>query len=305
MVVAIIGLMISLVLPAVMDTREAARRATCANNLRQVGLGLHQFETSHGRLPGLWSGFVYRGESRTYWSYSPAGLIAPSIGGENLTTDLGDFSQPPDDTDPDWDRSGAPAPAILHCPTDPLALGRATSYRFCLGVVPTWPEDSGGAFARRKGVRLAEIRDGLSHTAFAAERLVSRRDGGRPEPGRDLLSLGWDGPIDVAVDCVRANEAGPSGSESSWARDGSGTSWLSGNRLNASICFLFPPNSAWNDCVRDGFANNSLATPRSLHFGGVNVLSGDGHVRFIVDSIDLATWRALATRGGGEPTPAE
>lgn len=300
MVVAIIGLLVSLVLPAVMDSREAARRATCSNNLRQIGLGLHQFETSHGKLPGLWSGTVDRDRARTYWSYSPAGLIAPAIGGENLTSDLGDFQQSPDEIDTDWDRAAVPAPATLHCPSDALASGRATSYRFSLGVLPSWPGDSGGAFARRTGLRLSAIRDGLSNTAFASERLVSVKGIGRPDQERDLLALPREGMVDTATDCVRANLEGRSRVDDAWSTTGSGVSWLSGSRLHASMSFLLPPNSAWKDCVRVDYSNGALATARSGHANGVNVLFGDGRVRFASDTIDLATWRGLATRDGGE-----
>lgn len=300
MVVAIIGLLISLILPAVTDSREAARRATCANNLRQIGLGLHQFETSHGKLPGLWSGSVYQGRERTYWSYSPSGLIASTIGGENLTNDLADFRQPIDEIDTDWNRAPVPAPPTLHCPSDALASGRATSYRFSLGVIPSWPEDPGGAFARRTGLRLSAIRDGLSNTAFASERLVSLDGGGRPDLERDLLALPREGMTDTATDCVRANLEGRSGVDDPWSTAGSGLSWLSGSRLHASISFLFPPNSAWKDCVRLEYSNGALTTARSGHASGVNVLFGDGRVGFISDSIDLATWRGLATRAGGE-----
>lgn len=300
MVLAIFGILVSLILPAVLDARGAARKVGCANNMKQIGIGLHQFESANGRLPGLYCGVMGQPGGDVFKSYSPSGVIAPFVDAANMVEGLDDFSQPMDHADPDWAERAIPSPPFLRCPADPLALGQASSYRYCLGQIPRWPGDSGGAFARPSGLRLNAIRDGLSNTAFAAERTI----GGVAESGRDrtrdLLKL--DGPDNggPAPDCVAANLEESKWDPGSWAAIGSGTAWLSGRRVQASISHFFPPNSLWSDCVRDQSPYDALVTARSLHDGGVHVLMGDGRVRFLSDAVDLAIWRALSSRSGGE-----
>ncbi len=305
-VIGIIGLLMSLVLPAVMDARSAARRLSCANNLRQIGTGLHEFEAAHGLFPGVYSGFTGNiGQpDRAWWSFSPSSLIAASLGGNSLANRV-EIQQPPPPPgfpDPDWSALDLPAPGVLHCPADGLAGGRASSYRYCRGNLPLWPKDPGGAFIWNKGIRVAEITDGLSHTAFASERLISQPRQSRNDRQRDYLWIKVSDSIEAAAACAAVNSQGEritSGME--WIRTPSGNSWLSGRRYHASYYHLFPPNSAWADCSTGGrLSTTTLSTARSHHPGGVNVLFGDGHVRFVGNAIHLQVWQSWATRAGNE-----
>ena len=229
------------------------------------------------------------------WSFSPSSLIAGFIDSTALANSV-QTQMPPGDNDPTWTSLGLPAPGILHCPADAFASGMDTSYHYCRGNIPLWPADPGGAFVRHKGIRLAEIQDGLANTAFASERLISRPQSHSPDRSRDYIAVDSEVSNQVAPDCIGANTTGSWG----WSLQPSGTSWLSGRWLDASYYHLFPPNSLWVDCVERDPSYMAVTTARSYHPGGVNLLFGDGHVKFISNGVGLQVWRAWATRSGSE-----
>jgi prepilin-type processing-associated H-X9-DG protein/prepilin-type N-terminal cleavage/methylation domain-containing protein len=306
-VLSIIGLLMSLVLPAVMDAREAARKLACTNNLRQVGLGLEEFESVQGRLPGIYwgsSGSQALG-NKVELSFSPAGQIAGFIDSLSLAQQIPE-QQPLGTVDPDWSVLDLPSPGVLRCPDDWLAAGEASSYRFCRGILPLWPKDPGGTFVSDRGLRISEITDGLAQTAFTSERLISLPSPGRVDPRRDLIQLDSLTTLEVAPTCIAVN------AEGGWSAPGVqgwdqpvGNSWLSGRWVQNSYYHLFPPNSPWADCVKADLLSMAVLTARSNHPGGVNVLFGDGHVRFVSDGVNFMVWRAWATRNGGEPVSGE
>jgi prepilin-type processing-associated H-X9-DG protein/prepilin-type N-terminal cleavage/methylation domain-containing protein len=298
-VLCVVALLVAMTLPAVMSARATARTLSCSNNLRQVGLGLHGFETSNGSLPGLYSGIIQEGKggTKTWWSFSPSSLIAGFIDSEALAEAIR-IERPSASTDPDWTSLNLAAPGILHCPADALAAGKDSSYRYCRGNLPLWPQDPGGAFVHFRGIRLASITDGLSTTAFASERLISVPRSGSPQRDRDLHALNTTVSNDVASECIASN----SGGWANWYLGRAGTSWLSGRWVHAPYYHLFPPNSGWVDCVEGASTHMALTTARSNHSGGVNVLFGDGHVTFVGNGVSLPIWRAWATRSGSETT---
>jgi prepilin-type N-terminal cleavage/methylation domain-containing protein/prepilin-type processing-associated H-X9-DG protein len=301
-VLAIIGLVFSLALPAVMDARAAAQRVSCANNIRQVGSGLHGFESTWGRFPGVYwgtTGSVALGDKRQ-WSYSPSSLIAASLNSQSLAERV-PVEQSLGSVDPDWSGLGLPAPAVLHCPSDALATDETSSYRYCRGNLPLWPKDPGGAFVSDdQGFRIAEITDGLSHTAFVSERLISIPVKGWPDRRRDLIELGTPNSANIAITCLEANVRANSATATDWSRDTAGTSWLSGRWLHASYYHLLPPNSAFADCRNSDISGLAVLTARSNHPRGVNVLFGDGSVRFVNDHVAMEVWRSWATRAGSD-----
>jgi len=305
-ILAIIGLLMSLVLPAVMDARAAARRMSCANNLRQIGTALTQFESTHGHFPGIYAGSTgpWFGLPKQEWSYSPSSLLAAELSGPSLAA-LVPITQPLNEPfNPDWNGIDLPSPAVLRCPDDPYATGRASSYRFCRGVLPLWPKDPGGVFISNQATRAAEITDGLSTTAFASERLVSMPRAGSPDRRRDLVVFDPQATPNLAAACVVANQGGTA-VPLEWSREPAGDCWISGRWLHNSYYHLFPPNSLWFDCRQTGTVAMAVTSARSYHPGGVNALFGDGHVRFIHDSINLDLWWAQATRAGQELAQGE
>src|SRR5262249_49364470 len=171
-VVAIIGVLIALLLPAVQKVREAANRTTCANNLKELGLALHHFENTKGVFP---AGCTLRWDE---WGWSPQGQLLPYIEQDNLRK-LIDFDKGPYDpvNQPDLPQR----PKIFLCPSDPQQ-GLAdpfgyTSYHANAGswvYARNWDGVFGTAIAYSgvpslPAVRMAEITDGASNTAAFAE----------------------------------------------------------------------------------------------------------------------------------------
>jgi len=173
-VIAIIGILVSLLLPAVQAAREAARRMHCSNNLKQLGLSLHNYHTAHSSLP---MGHV----PQRYWTFRVA--LLPYL--EQLAVyDLVDYAGPhcyeayhgvPDDED-----AGKIEMAVFSCPSDPNSgklwrnglwdfdgLHVSTQY---LGVSGTDWNHYNGPLYNGSAVRIGDIRDGTSNTIVIGER---------------------------------------------------------------------------------------------------------------------------------------
>jgi prepilin-type N-terminal cleavage/methylation domain-containing protein/prepilin-type processing-associated H-X9-DG protein len=294
-VVFVVGLLVSLLLPAVQDARESARRASCQNNLRQIGMALQSFESREGRYPNAFCGVVDLPEAHyTRWCVSPSAQIIAFLDDGSRAAEIGSTR-----TANRWDpaKLTLDAPAVLRCPSDSLATGEAASYRFCRGVWPIYPGDPGGVFTAFKARHAADVTDGLSNTAFASERLIGTRSA--LDPVRDPLLLPDPASADLAIGCVAANQGSGAVLPPVPGVSPMGSSWMSGSWIHCVYYHLFPPNSRWRDCMPDS-GLLALATPRSHHRTGVNVLFGDGRVQFVMDEVHLPAWRAFATRAGGE-----
>ncbi|MBW3596309.1 MAG: DUF1559 domain-containing protein [Planctomycetes bacterium] len=292
-VLAIIALLMALILPAVQSARETARRASCANNVRQIGLAIQNFEAAHRHFPRAYCGKVF---SQPDWCLSPSGQIVGFLGDQSTAADIRATSHSLRDSD--WDRLPINAFPVLWCPSDALAEGRASSYRFCRGVLPLWPKDPGGVFRRFQPTRASDVTDGYSQTAFVSERLIGTTRGA--DERRDALVSRSQSHARLAADCVAINGGAPVGFLQS-PHAPLGSRWLSGNWLHVSYYHFSPPNTAWRDCVGDGaHVGMALLSARSNHIGGVHVGFGDGRSEFVGDYIDLGVWRAWATRAGGE-----
>jgi len=291
-VITIIGILIALLLPAVQAAREAARRMHCSNNLKQIGLGILLYESTHGVFPpgeihgGPWNGSVYQSENggRPHCDWDGQigcwmNLIFPFIE-EQPDYDKLDFEIWPQYVlQENREVMQTPFDTFM-CPSDPYrglttnwgpggAENRARIIHYYGVAGPTensqlqYPGQSGstyghcnyhlGMFFNDSQTKIAGIRDGTSNTAMLCEVW------GRSYPEHD----------------------GPGESSR-------------GMNLHAVVYFDYTPNSNQNDPWK---AN-------SFHPGGVELLLADGSVRFVSETIDLATWRALATIQGGEPAGA-
>jgi hypothetical protein len=167
-------------------------------------------------------------------------------------------------------------------------------------VTIQFPTD--GVFWNGSRVKLTEITDGTSNTLLVSQILLgagSDTTGARPSgpprysanrsSGRSLISTppgGLNPPLTEA-ECMTAT---------SW-RGARGAGWIQPDLASTGFNAYLVPNSSLPDCLGHG---NGWYGARSLFTGGVNVCLGDGSIRFIRDSIPIATWRALATRNGGE-----
>jgi prepilin-type N-terminal cleavage/methylation domain-containing protein/prepilin-type processing-associated H-X9-DG protein len=318
-VISIIGLLLALVLPAVQSSREAARRSHCANNLKQIGLALHSYESANQSFPLNLSEYRLDPELGRPWYTGGRRFSA-------LTRILADLEQQPLFNSINFQLENYPTNqfrtfafaenqtayetrlAVYLCPTDgargPTPHG--CNYRGNLGLGPhvvtnSWTPDSGNGFYTFPGVLgSSSFPDGLSHTVAYSERLRGTGEGGGLSPARDFgdILVIYDcisHDADYALDCARL----ASTKDFPYDRK-AGMSWFFGDRGCTAYTHAQEPNGRIPDAVSRAASYFGVATARSLHPGGVNSLMADGSVRFIRDGITRKVWRALGTRNGGE-----
>jgi prepilin-type N-terminal cleavage/methylation domain-containing protein/prepilin-type processing-associated H-X9-DG protein len=317
-VIAIIAVLIGLLLPAVQKVREAAARVKCQNNLKQLALALHNYDSGNGSLPPAFRG---DGVPIPYFSsWSVLAELNPYLEQTNIYNRM-DLKQQTYETTSPFNITAANQFAVQQvvplflCPSDkmqPVTTGSAygvpvlgpTNYVFCNGTGTNGgsPWDADGVFIAKKRFRVSDIPDGTSNTAFASESILG--------DGTESAS----GPAPAPLDTVYAYLGGAPLSEGACAAAAKwnverlrGFMWASGEIRCASYNHYYPPNATVADCVtfdlRPGqtlYTANGWRASRSRHAGGVNLALADGSVRFVTNSIDLATWRALSTREGGE-----
>ncbi|AGA24651.1 DUF1559 domain-containing protein [Singulisphaera acidiphila] len=297
-VIAIIAVLIGLLLPAVQSAREAARRIQCTNNLKQVGLALHNYVGTHELLP------PGRGATPLVWS-SLASLL-PFLEGSTVYNTL-NFSITPLDVS---NSTGvATIISTFLCPSDTKQDRIAATYgpNNYLANVGTGLQNGGsfrpqdgteeidGLFFDRSSIRFAAITDGLSNTAAFSETIKGDGIGSSGLKARDPIrqyALGSGLPVTDSFCAGLTMWLGTRAQE-----------WGRGSFTYTTFNHFLTPNSASSDCI-SGATGGRMAA-RSFHSGGVNVLIADGHIRFVKNSISLATWRAIATRSGGEVISAD
>jgi prepilin-type N-terminal cleavage/methylation domain-containing protein/prepilin-type processing-associated H-X9-DG protein len=317
-VIAIIAVLIGLLLPAVQKVREAAARTSCQNNLKQLGLALHNYDGSLGALPP-----AFRGDGIPipyFSSWSVLAELNPYLEQTNIYNQM-DLKQQTYETTSPFNITAANQFAVQQvvklflCPSDkmqPVTTGDAygvpvlgpTNYAFSNGSGTNGgsPWNADGVFIAKQRFRVSDIPDGTSNTAFGSESILGE--------GTESASGAAPAPLDV----VYAYLGGAPLSDSACAGASQwnvqrlrGFMWASGEIRCASYNHYYPPNAKVPDCVTFDltpgstlYTANGWRAARSRHSGGVNLLLADGSVRFVVDSVDPATWRAVATRGGGE-----
>jgi prepilin-type N-terminal cleavage/methylation domain-containing protein/prepilin-type processing-associated H-X9-DG protein len=336
-VIAIIAVLIALLLPAVQSARAAARRIQCVNNMKQIGIALHNYHDVNGGFP-MGSGSGLYALPNTYlakecWSIHAA--ILPQMEQAPLYNAI-NFN---------WcvDSTGYPNPypnyTIFHtqvngylCPSDINgwsvandnttgnncyfgSIGNTTDIR--MGADRTSPSFANvpttGLFAFQQCKSIARVIDGTSNTIAFAESTV-----GLPNelPGQRLIGLAFLTNIPAAA--VQSNAFNnPAGvlsgiaacSATYNARNSSavdaqrGDSWQQGAMCMTLFNTVVTPNGqndTWAYCSNSSGAVSNYSNADSYHPGGVNVLMTDGSVRFMKDSINQMTWWGLGTIAGGE-----
>jgi len=294
-VIAIIAVLIALLLPAVQSAREAARRAHCINNLKQIGIAAHNYHDQMGALPGAY--LVY-----PTTEFSALSMMLKQLEQAPLYDAL-NFSLPY--FDPVNNTVLISDVSTFICPSDYLnpirARGSQTNYMADMGSWIVWQAANGpntglpgpnGVFFGNSSTRFASVSDGLSNTGFFSERVMADGSNAVVSPKSDVFfSPASPTTLDQAVQqCLAVDVADLSNQFPLFM----GAPWVNGQHIFQHV---MPPNG--RSC---GFFISLRAAmpPSSRHPGGVNLLMGDGSVRFVKDSINLATWRGLGTIAGGE-----
>ncbi|NLS90981.1 MAG: DUF1559 domain-containing protein [Planctomycetaceae bacterium] len=309
-VIAIIGILIALLLPAVQMAREAARRTQCRNNLKQVGLALHNYLSVHSAFPPV--SVVPRDRTSQPWSAHTR--LLPFIEQENVgnlinwDVDHEYISKPP---------VAGIRIAIYQCPSEPNDRARPTAtmthyplnYGFNEG---TWfvydaASDQGGdgAFVPNRAMKAAEISDGLSNTLAAAEVKAYQAN---------LWDVGTPSTLGVAPPATPTDLSAYFGAGT--LDENGHTEWVEGDVRETGFTTTFPPNRIvpYNAAgtshdidftsMRDGesitLPTYAAVTARSYHPGIVNALLLDGSARSVGSTVELSIWRALGTRAGSE-----
>jgi prepilin-type N-terminal cleavage/methylation domain-containing protein/prepilin-type processing-associated H-X9-DG protein len=303
-VIAIIAVLIGLLLPAVQKVREAAARMSCSNNLKQIGLAVHNYHDQYGRLPvsqygdysdpGAFGGFSYTSQS---WSF--LAFLLPFVEQDNLSR-TGNIPTA------SLAASAARGEAVktFLCPSDQMSTLRTfnqrsryaggtnyqvglTSYKGVLGGNFNYGDYANGspAFLNagdgfwganglfsldmwKRPVALVGITDGTSNTFLVGEDIWTPEYANGSQPGNGFA---WAHAVEATLTCAMPPNTL--------------------KRLNGA-----PVDVTSNDQGHWG----SYHGFKSRHSGGVQFVYADGAVRFVRDSIPLATYRALASYAGGE-----
>lgn len=320
-VIAIIGVLIALLLPAVQMAREAARRMSCTNNLKQLGLALHNFQDARTHYPPAWkptrpspSGkvdgwsaqaqllpYLEEGDLYRYIDFNSSYKLAKIVAVDGQAVPV----------------SGVRV-QVLICPSEKNDVRRLSSdgeqnyplnYAVNEGIWlvydPQGRDESPGAFFPASRLKPRDFHDGLSNTLGMAE--VKAYTPYFRNAGMDSVPI----PTDPLGLCGLGGQ---------FKRNSGHTEWVDGRCHQIGFTTTFSPNKE-TICVVDGrelhvdwtnmqegksptAPTYAAVTARSYHVNGVNVLLMDGSVQYIADGIDLPTWRALSTRHGGERASA-
>jgi prepilin-type N-terminal cleavage/methylation domain-containing protein len=312
-VIAIIAVLIALLLPAVQQAREAARRTQCKNNLKQIGLALHNYHDTYRQFP-LSVGWHPNGSQNG--NFSDKVFMLPYL------DRAAEFNQTNFNAAP-WDSSGwfgtsnittqSKRLPVFNCPTQPFDCnGGQANFTYAINMGTAGPNgqfsngthngiasfcgsDSGSNLCDPP-INIGSVTDGTSNTAAYAEFVI---DGGGTPAKMQVHSWATAGSNDLATrqSCLaqtalsgRNGTGGNRGASWAWSFVGNGSVYTHTMAPNDQPCH------SWSG----DWEGNTMMSTNSMHTGGVHVLMVDGGVRFFSNNIDYNTWTAVGTRNGGE-----
>ena len=332
-VIAVIAVLIALLLPAVQQAREAARRTQCKNNLKQLGLGVLNYESDYGVFPmgdctrNYGGGEIPQASVHCY--------LMPYLEQANLYNELNFSAQINAASTAANKDAKVKVVSAFHCPSDsnPMVnnvaganiLSESCNYMQCLGSVSTHagvyltagsttggvispgsnlqPETQlHGVFFRNSSTRTRDITDGMSNTAIIAEIKTG------PNGTSSFQKIPAGDPRDFSV--ATSSSVNWTGSDQLFppsscenratnAWDYRGLQWYRALMVATYYNHTLPPNAPFRDCVSSNLYQAHLAA-RSYHSGGVNCALADGSIRFVSNNVDDNVWRAVGTKANGE-----
>ncbi len=311
-VIAIIGILIALLLPALQTAREAARRMSCLNNVKQVGLAVQTYESANRAFPPAFCWNHVDGNKGGNWS-AQARLL-PYLEQYGMYK-LADFNNSYDGTPVARARI-----ATYLCPSEPhdtsrLENGNAAHYPLNYGMNmgvwlvfdPTKKRVGQGVFVVNSKLGSKSLKDGASNTLCLAEvkaftpyfRNAGSASATPPTDATTVAAMGGEAKLGMDVQ-----------------KNTGHTEWVDGRAHQSGFTATFTPNTKVPHLVsgleldidwtsqREGFSQSAATyaaiTARSMHGGGVNAGLMDGSARFIADAVNLPIWQGLATRDGRE-----
>jgi len=315
-VIAVIGILIALLLPAVQAARESSRRTHCLNNLKQLSLAALTFHDANNTFPmGRQQPNPFSQHSRLLPYLEQGNLFAQLDYTKGTGTNdekfisVSTFLCPSDSVD----RMTDPTQSAHQFDATLGAWGR-NNYRANAGNdiglttndgdVKAW-EQNNGIFLTNAVVRIAQIVDGTSNTALFSEKIRGDGDDNSVEVISDYFQLANNGTTKSAAQvfqkCMALTPAtlvGASAQTSYAGRD-----WINGNYMTTRYNHIMAPNT-WS-CSRGNSpnANGGAVTACSRHVNGVGMALADGSSRFVNDSINVDIWKALGSRDSGEVVP--
>jgi prepilin-type N-terminal cleavage/methylation domain-containing protein/prepilin-type processing-associated H-X9-DG protein len=321
-VIAIIAVLIALLLPAVQAAREAARRSQCLNNLKQLGLAIHNYYTTIGSLP---PGYLFKG-GWDQWSSSVCILSQVEQGNLYNSLNFVNVNNPGSPNNPANSTVFGAQIVLFLCPSDldRLVNNGLSHNNYCgnWGSIPqrysTSPNGpfGGGPNEPSGPIGFQGITDGLSNTACYSERVkgigdgsqldyAPASDGTKPSANQYVVAQTADvttSPVGFYTAC---NSLSPAGATIG-TYGAIGGFWY--EMLNGNVCYthVMPPNSTTcaykynNAGTLDAHHPQGALTASSRHPGVVNVLFCDGSTRSVKGTVSTNVWWALGTRAGGE-----
>ncbi|MCA9210603.1 MAG: DUF1559 domain-containing protein [Planctomycetales bacterium] len=306
-VIAIIGVLVAMLLPAVQAAREAARRSSCTNNVKQLALAFHNYHDTYKKFPA----YQYPVSGVNAWQgHGALTMILPFIEQNNIY-DKVDFTK-------SWDNGVHSALRTTHieafkCPSDvpyPNQAYGGTNYGVSGGARVNFydtgsPTPASGVFVRRRETSMAEVLDGTSNTIMVAEFLH-----GDDSTSFRTLERDFTNSLSIATDNFptqsEVETAGTACDANSYQQVNAGRDWMGSFPGHIAVNMVAPPN--WqhiNCCSGGGFGyacdRNGIVPARSLHPGGVNVGLADGSTRFVPETVDFVTWQRMGARADGQP----